>query len=455
MGKLFGTDGVRGIINSTLTPELALRLGKAIGTFFGKGSSILLGRDARAGGELIFTAIASGLISTGVKVYDGGAAPTPTIQYAVKALGYDGGVMITASHNPPQYNGIKVLSNTGIEVSRESENIIEEYYFENRFNEADWSYLTYTIRHEDRVIETYINAIKTHVDIEHIRKKGFRILLDTANSVGGLTSPILARDLGCKVYTLNGNLDPLFPVRLPEPTPETLEETALVAKSLNVDLGIAHDGDADRAIFIDSKGRVQWGDRSGALLSRWVKDKGIKAPNRIYTAVSSSSVVEDYLKKYDIQIEWTKVGSINIAYALKENGGLAGFEENGGFIFPPHQLVRDGAMTMALMLELLATENISSADLFDTLPTYYTVKTKVEIKPNIDLQTIYDKIREIYGKNAQIIDIDGIKISTNDYKLLVRKSGTEPIIRIFVETKDPQISEKLAEEIKELIEKSE
>lgn len=452
MGKLFGTDGVRGIINSTLTPEMALRLGKAIGTFFGKGSSILIGRDARAGGEMIFAAVASGLISTGIKVYDGGYAPTPAIQYAIKQLGYDGGVMITASHNPPQYNGIKVLSNTGIEVSRDDENKIEEYYFENRFNEVEWGYLTYTIRREDRVIETYLNGIKTHVDVEKIRNKEFKVLVDGANSVGGLTTPMLARELGCKVYTLNANLDPLFPARLPEPTPETLTDTAKVAKSLNVDLGVAHDGDADRAIFIDSKGRVQWGDRSGALLSRWAKEKGVKAPNRIYTAVSSSSLVEEYLSKFDIKVEWTKVGSINIAYALKENGGLAGFEENGGFIFPPHQLVRDGAMTFALMLELLAIENITSADLFDTLPTYYTVKTKVELKPNANLQAIYDKVKSVWGNNAQIIEIDGVKISQENLKILVRKSGTEPIIRIFVESKDLQEAEKAAEEVKKLVE---
>ncbi|BAB65203.1 MULTISPECIES: phosphoglucosamine mutase [Sulfurisphaera] len=453
MGKLFGTDGVRGIVNKELTPELVLKLSKAIGTFFGKNSKILVGRDVRAGGDMLVKIVEGGLLSVGVEVYDGGMAPTPALQYAVKTLGYDGGVVITASHNPAPYNGIKVVDKDGIEIRREKENEIEDLFFTERFNTIEWSSLTTEVKREDRVISTYVNGILSHVDIEKIKKKNYKVLIDPANSVGALSTPLVARALGCKIYTINGNLDPLFSARQPEPTFDSLKETAEVVKTLKVDLGVAHDGDADRAIFIDSEGRVQWGDRSGTLLSYWASVKNPKAIKKIVTAVSSSSLVEEYLSKYNIQVDWTKVGSVDIAHKVADENALAGFEENGGFMYPPHQYVRDGAMSFALMLELLANENVSSAELFDRLPKYYLVKTKVDLKPGLMVEEIYKKILEVYSTSSvKAITIDGVKIIGKDFWFLVRKSGTEPIIRIMAEAKDENVANNLVNELKKIVE---
>ncbi|AOL16159.1 phosphoglucosamine mutase [Sulfolobus sp. A20] len=451
MGKLFGTDGVRGVTNRELTLEQALRLSKAIGTYFGKGSRILVGRDVRAGGDMIMKVVEGGLLSTGVVVYDGGMAPTPTLQYAVKTLGYDGGVVVTASHNPPEYNGIKVVSPHGIEISREEENKIEDIYFNDTFNSVEWNQLINDVRREEKVIDVYIKGILSHVDVNKIREKRYRILIDPANSVGGITTPILARELGCKVFTVNGNLDPLFSARMPEPTFESLAETARISKELNVDLTVAHDGDADRAIFIDSKGRIQWGDRSGTLLSYWASVKAPNLPKRVFTAVSSSSLVEEYLSKFNIQVKWIKVGSVDIAYALFREGGVAGFEENGGFMFPPHQGVRDGGMAFALMLDMMASENESSSSLFDRLPTYHLIKTKVKITDKTDAQNIYHELIEKYGKSRNVITIDGVKVIDKDFWFLVRKSGTEPIIRILVEAKDENYAKELAKELEKIV----
>ncbi len=283
MGKLFGTDGVRGIINKELTVDLALKLGKAIGTYFGKNSNVMIGRDARAGGDMFMRVVEGALLSTGVNVYEAGYGATPALQYGVKTLGYDGGVIVTASHNPPEYNGIKVLSNQGIEIEREEEKKIEDIYFEDRFNSSDWTSLKYDVRKETRVLDTYVKGVLSHVDVEKIRKKNYRVLIDSANSVGGLATPIVARELGCRVFTLNGNLDPLFPARYPEPTFESIHDTAEVAKVLKADLGVTHDGDADRAIFIDSQGTIQWGDRSASLLSYWAHVKNPNLPPRVFT----------------------------------------------------------------------------------------------------------------------------------------------------------------------------
>ncbi len=446
MGKLFGTDGVRGVINKDMTPELAMRLGKAIGTYFGKGSKVLMGRDVRSGGDMLMRAVASGLLSVGVKVYDGGLAPTPALQYATKTLGYDGAVIITASHNPPEYNGIKVVFRDGIEIPRSEEEKIEDIFFENKFNTIDWSEAYNEVKKEDRVIETYVQGILSHVDVEKVRKKGYRVLIDPANSVGALTSPLIAKALGAKVYTLNGHLDPQFPARVPEPTFESLTETSKVVKSLGVDLAVAHDGDADRAIFIDEKGEIHWGDRSGTLLSYWASVKNPGLPKRVFTAVSSSSLVEEYLSKYGIDVIWMKVGSVDIARRLYEEKGVAGFEENGGFIYPPHQYVRDGAMSLALMMELMANENAKLSELFNRLPKYYLVKTKVPLKG--DVNAIYENVEKVFGSSAKkVIKIDGVKLIFDDYWILVRKSGTEPIIRIFVEAKDVEKANRIASEV--------
>lgn len=451
MGKLFGTDGIRGVTNSELTPDFAVKIGKAIGTYFGKGSRILIGRDVRAGGDMIMRSVESGLLSSGVIVYEAGIAPTPAFQYAVKTLGYDGGVIITASHNPPEYNGIKVLSPYGIEISRDDEDKIEEIYFNNRINTVDWSSLVNDVKKEERVIDVYVKGILSHVDVNKIRSKRYKVLIDAANSVGAITTPLVARELGCKIYTINGNLDPLFPARLPEPTFDSLTETSKVARELNVDIAVAHDGDADRAIFIDSMGRIQWGDRSGTLLSYWASIKTPNLPKRVFTAVSSSSLVEEYLSKFGIEVRWTKVGSVDIAHALFREGGVAGFEENGGFMYPPHQVVRDGAMSFALMLDMMASENEDSTSLFDRLPKYYLVKTKVKITEKTNIGRIYEEIINKYGKYGNVITIDGVKVIGKDFWILVRKSGTEPIIRILVEAKDENMSKDLANEIERIV----
>lgn len=451
MGKLFGTDGVRGVINRDLTPQLLVRLGMSIGTFFGKGSRVLMARDSRSAGDMVTRAVQSGLLSAGVRVYEGGFMPTPALQYGVKHLGYDGGVMITASHNPPQYNGVKVMDNDGVELNKNDEEKVEEIYFEDKFATADWRDLTYDVMREDRVIDVYIKGILSLVDVEKIRKRGFKVAVDGANSVGSITSTKVADLLGCRVYGINTNLDGLFPARNPEPTTDSLKGSALAMKSLEVDLGVAHDGDADRAIFVDSAGRVQWGDRSGVILSQFASKLDKKSPRRIFTAVSSSSLVEEVLSKVGLSVEWTRVGSVVIARELMAKGGVAGFEENGGFIFPMHHPVRDGAMSFAMMLNILAEEGVSSAELFDSLPKYHTIKTKVPLREGLNIDEVYKRLMETYGSSGQVITMDGVKVIGKDFWFLVRKSGTEPIIRIMAESKDLSSLERMVEDIKRTI----
>ncbi|WP_048061820.1 phosphoglucosamine mutase [Hyperthermus butylicus] len=453
MGKLFGTDGVRGVLNRELTPELALRLGQAIATYFGEGATVLVARDARAGGEMILNAVVAGLLSAGARVHvawPDGYATTPAVQYAVKELGYDYGVIVTASHNPPEYNGVKVVGPLGIEVDRETEARIEDIFFSERFHRTPWHRAAYEVPREHRVIETYVKGVVEKVDAPAIRRRGFRVLVDCANSVSSLTTPKILRALGVKPYTLGCNLDP-YPYREPEPTPSSLAEAAAIVRSLGLDFGVGHDGDGDRAIIIDERGEVWWGDRTGTILAEFIAEHKLPAaPKKLYTAVSSSKLVEDYLRPKGIEVVWVPVGTINISYRMLEEGGIAGFEENGGFIYPAHLLARDGGMTLALFLELLAKEGKPASEVLGRLPRYYAVKLKVPMDRQKALRVV-EALREEYsGKPGyRVITIDGVRIEAEDYWFLVRPSGTEPVLRIMVEASTPEKAKEIAEALRE------
>lgn len=448
MKRLFGTDGVRGIVNKELTVDFVVRLAYAIGTFFGEGSRILVGRDIRLGGEVLLKAVEAGLVSAGCKVYEAGLITTPGLQYNVGYKGFDGGVMVTASHNPPEYNGIKVVGPDGIEVPRRAEEEIEKIFFEQRFRPANIALLAGSVKKEPNVIEDYVKAIIGLVDKARIREKRFKVLVDPANSVGALTTTRVVRELGGKVYTLNGHLDPFFPGRLPEPTVETLVETARVAKTLQADFAVGHDADGDRAIVIDDQGRIHWGDRSATLLIEHLVKKHPEQPRKVYTAVSSSVLVEEYLKKYGVEIVWTRVGSPIIARELVKGGGLAGFEENGGFMYPKLLPVRDGAMKTALIMEMLAYRRRRLSELFDQLPRYYPVKTKIPMTREKALLVV-EEVKKLYS-GQRMITIDGVKVIGGDYWFLVRPSGTEPLLRIMVEAKTREKAEELVKELVEI-----
>ncbi|MGC8567326.1 MAG: phosphoglucosamine mutase [Caldisphaera sp.] len=434
MAKLFGTDGIRGVVGDLITPEFTLRMGHAIGAYFGKGSRLLIGRDVRLGGDMIARSLTAGLLSEGIKVYDANLLPTPALQYGIKALGFDGGVMITASHNPPEYNGIKVIAGDGIEIPHEKEDIIESYYFNNYSSKIELRSYDNEVKVKEGIIDLYIDAVLNQVDVEKIAKRNFRVVVDCANSVGSLTAPLLLKKLGVKAFTVNCNLDPYFPGRNPEPNAETLQNTMNYISLIKADAGFAHDGDADRAMILDNNGRIQWGDRTGALLTEFTTKIWKKYNKKTYTAVSSSTLVEEYLKPKGIEVGWTPVGSVTIAREITKNkDAISGFEDNGGYMHVPHHTVRDGAMAIALILYMLSEYNESLSNLYDKLPQYYAIKTKIEANRDQALCGV-EAVKERYS-SYKMITIDGVKVFGDDFWLLVRPSGTEPLLRITGEAK--------------------
>ena len=448
--RLFGTNGIRGVVNKELTPQMAIKIGGSIGTFFQHGN-LIVGYDARTSGPMFVRAVIAGLNATGCDVLLAGMVPTPALQYAVKNHKTDGAVIVTASHNPPQYNGIKVVWNDGIELSREQEIEIESIFFDDKIRYAEWDDLG-TTRDVPGVICDYVEAIKNHVDTAGIAKKRYHVVVDAANSVGSLAAPCLLRELGCKVTTINANLDGTFSGRLPEPRPENLGDLALIVKAVGADLGVAFDGDADRSIFVDEKGEIHWGDKTFALVEKhFLKDN---PSEKIVTPVSSSTLVKDIADAYGGEIVWTKVGSVIVSQTMKKLDAKLGGEENGGIFYGPHQSVRDGVMATALILDIMAKTGEKLSELLGELPRYFIEKGKVEC-PNKLKEKVLEKLTEQVSK-LNINTIDGVKIWFEDKSaILMRPSGTEPVYRLYAEAKKEekavQLGQKYSLKLKNII----
>lgn len=435
MAKLFGTNGIRGVFSDDLTLEFIHDMTLAIGTYFKKGP-ILVGYDGRDSSPVIAKTICSSLNYLGLDCSNSGLVPTPCLEYATKKLDYGGAIMITASHNPPKYNGIKPVAPDGVEISREDELIIEDIYFDQRWNKPDTKWGTTT--KEDRAIHYYVKAIKSQVNSAKITSKKFKVVLDLGNGAQAVTAPLLCKELGCETFTVNEKIDGSFPGRGSEPTPQNLDELSKKVIETKADLGIAFDGDGDRSIFCNNKGKILTGDKSALLLSKYLLDK--YPQSQVVTCLNSGSSIETITEKTNSKVIRTKVGSVEVSRKMVPINALIGFEENGGFMFGKHNQVRDGAMTLALMLDLLSnTENTFDQEI-SLLPPSFTTKDKIPCSSE-EAQTL---IKALKGEFPQADITDGIKINLDEKNwVMIRPSGTEPIVRIYAEADSEENLEKL------------
>lgn len=440
MPELFGTNGVRGIANDYLTPELATKLARSLATYLGEGT-IGIARDTRVSGEMLKSAAVAGVTSTGLDVLDLGILPSPGLQHYVRESRCDSGIIVTASHNPGPYNGIKFVDGDGVEYDEERLEEMEEIFFEEAFSSANWDSVG-EVQEVDHTPD-YVRHIQALVDTQTIADADLTVVVDPGNGAGYRATPRLMREIGCRVITLNANPDGTFPARDPEPLPENLHGLADAVVSLEADLGIAHDGDADRATFVDENGDTLPGERSLALLlAKELRDKG---PGKIVTPVSSGFTVTETLEREGAEIIWTPVGSTKVARKmLATPGTIGGGEENGGVIYTDWVYCRDGAVTAARMAELIA-ERGSLSGLVEELPNFYTVKTKVECPEELKEQVMKDIATEVKKISDDVTTIDGVKAFLGDAWVLIRPSGTEPIIRVFTEAPTQDEADELAE----------
>jgi len=441
--RLFGTNGVRGVVGKDLTPELVIAIGEALGSM--KKGRIAVGRDTRTSGEMFVKAVKSGLLATGCDVVDCGILPTPALQYIVKGQ-FDAGVMITASHNPPEYNGVKIIEPDGTEMGDEETVRLEHLIFDRSFVMEPWN-KTGKETLSSNLIEQYIVAITDQFP-DH-PGKGMTVVADPGSGPACITTPRILTEMGCRVITINGIMDGTFPGRLPEPSEEGLKNCAALVTSSGAAFGVAHDGDADRAVFIDEKGKFIEENREFALITQHIchRKKGI-----VVTPVSTGQIVETVAKKENCSLVYTPVGSIYVARTMRmllEEGKpvIFGGEGNGGLIFPEHQFCRDGGMTAAMMVFLLASSGKKLSELIDQLPKRVIIKDKLITKEGMK---ILESLKSVYSSDM-LDETDGVKIFKADTWALVRQSGTEPIVRIIIDSDTHEKANELYEELRTLI----
>jgi phosphomannomutase / phosphoglucomutase len=444
--RLFGTNGVRGVYGQELTHDLVIDLCYALGTYFGKGP-IVVGYDGRKSNAVLSRLVRSTLNSAGLDTVNAGLIPTPCLQYAAKRLGYNGGVMITASHNPPEYNGIKPTASDGVEIPREDELKVEDIYYSKRFVQIAGT------GHDSvdyNIISRYIEAVLALIDADKIRQRNFTVVMDTGNGAQAVVAPLVAKKLGCKVIVINGQIDGDFPSRGSEPTPDNLELLSETVKSARADFGVAYDGDGDRSIFCDNTGTIYMGDKTGALLVKHLLSKKHKG-SHVVCPINTSMILSVIAEHAGSEVIYTKVGSVEVSREMVKRNCPLGLEENGGFMYGPLNEVRDGAMATALVLDMMAASDMSLSQHIAQLPQTFQYKTKF-MCPSREIVDRIIKICIEHGSPRKVETLDGAKIWIDEETwLMLRPSGTEPLIRMYAESTDKSLLDSKVDEYRRYV----
>src|SRR5438552_1320320 len=444
--RLFGTNGIRGVAGTEIDAGLAFRVGSALGTLLPK-QRVLIGRDGRLSSPMLLEGVAAGVLARGNDVDDRGLITTPALEFMVKNTPHSAGIMITASHNPPEYNGFKVVDSDGIEIPRAKEEKMELLIHRDRWRA---SYQPgRRIINEGR-IESYFDGLEGQV-LARDAIQSMKIVIDTGNGVAALTTPTLLRRLGARVIGINDVIDGEFPGRNSEPRPENLGALSNIVREEKADLGIAHDGDGDRAIFVDETGIVQPGDRTLAL----IEDELLRdhPGAKVVTPINTSMVVSEIASKRKGKLILTKVGSIEVARTVERVGALLGGEENGGIFYAPHHPVRDGTIAAVLVVNAIIRNGKSLSKLLDGLPKFYMVKEKIPCKEGGKDRAI--KSLEAILKGRISSSLDGIRVDLEGRGwILVRASGTEPLLRLYVEAKTESHVQEILNEFRPLVVKA-
>ena len=456
MTLISSISGIRGTVNGpntkNLTPIDVVQYTSAYGTWINKKNqnkdkTIVLGRDGRISGSVLLELVKSTLISMGINIIDIGLSTTPTTQIIVQKKKAEGGIILTASHNPKNWNALKLFNSRGeFLVEEEAEEIfriVEEGKYE--FMKED----NYGKIHES------VNSFQIHIDevknlklvnCEKIINKKFKVVVDGINSSGGVIVPELLKQLGCSVVEINCQPDGNF-AHNPEPLDKNLSQLKNTVKEKKADLGIALDPDVDRLVFVCENGLLFGEENTIVACSDYVlsKTKGSTVSN-----MSSSMSLELISKKHGCDYHSSKVGEINVVEKMKEVNAIIGGEGNGGVIYPESHYGRDALVGIVLFLSHLSELNIKTSELFDIYPKFYMIKDKINLNENFDFDQLKNKMKEFYKE--QDIDLrDGVKIKFDESWLHIRKSNTEPIIRIYTEAKSQLKCNEIIEDFKNLI----
>lgn len=445
-------SGIRGIFGESLTPENIVRYASAFAEYVDK-KRVVIGRDGRLNGDVIEKIIESTMLFSGCEVINLGIAPTPTISLAVEYLKAGGGIAVTASHNPQQWNGMKFINKRGVFLDAEENRVFlgfaadrtGEYVPVEKVKQVEY-YPEFSKYHINRVLK-----IK-HINLHKIKKKKFKVVADCVNSSGSVIIPELLKKLGCKVYELDCESSGIL-TRLPEPIPENLKRVCKEVIKRKADLGIVVDPDADRLVLITEKGKPFGEENTITAAVKYVLSKTKESKRIAVVNLSTSRSVDDIVKDLGGKLFKSPVGEINVIGKMKETGAVIGGEGSGGVILPEVHYGRDSLVGIAIILSALAEYGGKLSDFKKQLPEYHINKTRIELK-NFDADSIFRFISGRYYDSVQNSD-DGLRIDFENGWINFRKSNTEPIMRIIAEAKTAaeakQMQEKFTKEISQFL----
>jgi len=426
---MVGVSGVRGTVGRTLTPRVACDFGCAFGTMLGAGKTVALGRDSRTSGPTLRSAVLAGLLGTGVNVIDLGIASTPAAALMTSKLECDGGVILTASHNPAQYNGVKFLRPSGVGLSAAGAQRLKEIWQAGDYAFADQDSQG-TATTNTTAAASYVEAVCAYCDVEAVGRGGFMVVLDSTNGAGGPSAKLLFERLGCELVHLNAEPHGRF-AHPPEPVEENLSELCAAVREHGAAVGFAQDADADRLAIVDERGRFIGEEYTLALAAAFVLGK---RAGRMATNLATSRMIDDLAERHGCDVVRSPTGEANVVDAMVRDGCIFGGEGGGGVIDPRIVPVRNSLSGMAMVLQHLAETGKTVSQLVDDIPRYVMLKTKMPCPPGA-AEKIARRAREVFAgrEGVRFNDADGLRVDLPGRWVCVRASNTEPILRIIAE----------------------
>jgi len=435
--RLFGTSGIRGVANREVTPLLASQLGAALASQF-DGGAVTVGRDPRLSGEMLEAALVAGIASCGADARTLGVVPTPVLAYLTRELEADAGVAISASHNPPQYNGLKLFDATGMAYTEGQERRLEERMEGGELRLSRWDGIGTVEAVEAKWI--YVDAIADAVELEWI----WKVACDLFNGATCTIAPDVFREVGCRATLINAQPDGHFPAGDPEPTPESLARLGRMVEATGADIGFGFDGDGDRMMPVDERGRTPGPDRVLAAYAGHVVEE-----NRggvVVTHVGASMCIDEMVSQAGGSVVRTKVGDVSIAEAVKRHGAVFGGEPVGAWIHPDVHLCPDGVLSALKLMAALEEEEKTLAEFVEGVPHYPLLRAKVKCsnaRKTKVMSGVSARHGDAFGDARSASMVDGVRLDVGDGWALIRPSGTEPVIRITVEARDMRLAEEL------------
>jgi phosphomannomutase len=433
-------SGIRGIVGETMTPELVVGVARAFAQYINSGK-VVIGRDGRCTGHAISSMTESTLVMFGCEVIDIGIAPTPTVQLMVEELNADGGLIISASHNPIEWNAYKLINRDGTFLNSSQIEKFFQILEKPKIQPAKWDMMGQAYA-ADNAYDVHINKVSSVVDVAKIKKQKFKVALDSVNASGSYITTRLLEYYNCKVIPVYCEITGTFP-RVAEPLPQNLSDLSNSVIKQSADIGFAQDPDADRLAIVDENGRPIGEEYTLALVTKHLlaKERG-----KVVINMSTTRAVEDIAEEFNCDCIRTKVGEINVVEEMKKGSRIGG-EGNGGVISPEVHLGRDSLAGISYVLEMMAEEGKQLSELVNELPNYFMKKDKVTFNPS-KLRTIYSKVKRAF-KNEKINELDGLRVDFvtpgefNGGWVHLRPSNTEPVFRIISESKSAQTSENI------------